>query len=459
MSSERLALASELGSKPFDFVDKSTDYEATISDLGRCLNLTGSTDRLFTLPNVGTDYIGSRIRCMISGTATLTINPYSGGSINDLKNLISKHQYAWVELVIIAANTWMIYSNSNKYSQYNFGSWHLLPDPKSGYSYVKEIRISKDRVSGSSNITDYPMVFSSIHADLKTTGNGGYVTDSNGYDIIFTASDGTTQLDHEIEKYVVTTGEFIAHVRIPTLKYNEYTIIYLHYGNSGVSSSQENITGVWDSNFIGVYHFNNNVLDSTDNDNDGTDQGTSDATGKINSCRSFEDDYIQLDAVVGEILTTKGTLTAWITIDTTSDDQQLWQLYTDADNQIYTKYTNSTNTFRMGRIADGTDKYVETTVIVEGGTSFRKITLTWDETEDELKVYLDGEQIGSTQTSIDAFSGSLNASTNLGATYDESGTWEGDVDEVRISGIARSADWELTEFLNQDNPDKFYTLA
>ena len=43
-------------------------------------------------------------------------------------------------------------------------------------------------------------------------------------DIVFIDSDGSSQLDHQVEEYVATTGEYIPWVRVPTLKYNEDTI-------------------------------------------------------------------------------------------------------------------------------------------------------------------------------------------------------------------------------------------
>jgi len=453
MAFKKLAFWERIHAQQFEVLTKTDNYTITTNDLSKIIILDSATDKTFTLPNLVTSYEGKRIRFATINTGKLIIEAYEGLYIDNVEYILVTDTYCIIELLVIDTTGNCIISSTEGKS-----SNSVELGPIDGYSYYRQFTILSDMVSGSSDITDFPLVFKKTWDDLRYTGSGGYVTNSSGYDIVF--SDEFNQLlDFEVEKYTNTTGEIIAHVRIPILKCNEDTIIKVHYSNSSISSSQESITDVWDSNFIGVYHLDGDVLDSTDNDNDGTDQGTSDVSGKVSNCRSFSDDYIQLDAVVGDIDITKGTLTAWITIDTTSDDQQLWQLYADADNQIYTKYTNSTNTFRMGRIAGGTDKYVETTVIVEASSEFRKVTLTWDEVEDELKVYLDGEQIGSTQTSIDTFSGSLNASTNLGATYDENSTWEGDVDEVRISDIARSADWELTEFFNQDNPDKFYTLA
>ena len=58
------------------------------------------------------------------------------------------------------------------------------------------------------------------------------VHNPNGYDIIFVAGDDTTKLDHEIEKYVATTGEIKMWVRILTLSHTVDTVrskIHKHY--------------------------------------------------------------------------------------------------------------------------------------------------------------------------------------------------------------------------------------
>jgi len=66
------------------------------------------------------------------------------------------------------------------------------------------------------------------------------------------SSSNPTKLDREIESYDAATGTIIIWVKIPTLSYNTDTDIYVYYRNSSVSTSQENITGVWDSNYVGV---------------------------------------------------------------------------------------------------------------------------------------------------------------------------------------------------------------
>jgi hypothetical protein len=141
------------------------------------------------------------------------------------------------------------------------------------------------------------------------------VTDASGDDIIFRASDGITQLDHEIEKYTATTGELVAWVRVPSI--NVGTVIYMDYGNSCVISPTQNPTGVWDANFKGVWHLKEataaNRLDSTSNNNVLADPtSTAGVAGKIAGAADFvPTDYLTLNpAVVAVDATSTGLTTS-----------------------------------------------------------------------------------------------------------------------------------------------------
>ena len=52
---------------------------------------------------------------------------------------------------------------------------------------------------------------------------------SDGTDILFTAADGLTKLNHEIETYNAATGQLSAWVQIPTLSAPADTVIYVYY--------------------------------------------------------------------------------------------------------------------------------------------------------------------------------------------------------------------------------------
>jgi len=146
------------------------------------------------------------------------------------------------------------------------------------FSYKRPITIDNTKVSGSADFTDFPALISLSGDWLKTTAvdsTNGRIKNSNGYDIIFRDTN-LVQLDHEIEEYdgSASAGTLVAWVRIPTLDYNDDTIIYMYYGNACISSPTENPTGVWDDNFVGVWHLKETGTgtryDSTQYGNNGT---------------------------------------------------------------------------------------------------------------------------------------------------------------------------------------------
>lgn len=122
-----------------------------------------------------------------------------------------------------------------------------------GYSFKKLITIDVTKVAGVANHTDFPVLISFTDADLQSILNTGDVISTSGFDIAFTAADGVTQLDHEIEKYDATTGEYIAWVRVPTLDFSIDTDIYMYYGNDAVTTDPSS-TGTWDANYEAVWH-------------------------------------------------------------------------------------------------------------------------------------------------------------------------------------------------------------
>ena len=119
-------------------------------------------------------------------------------------------------------------------------------------------------------LTNFPILVSVTNNALKTTANGGFVTSSRGYDIIFQGEDAPTcggpstcRLDHEIESYDGTTGTIVAWVRVPGTIFDASdganTPIYMYYGDASITCSQENKAGVWDASYREVLH-----LDASD---------------------------------------------------------------------------------------------------------------------------------------------------------------------------------------------------
>lgn len=177
-------------------------------------------------------------------------------------------------------------------------------------------------------LTNFPVLVSETSdVDLKTTANGGKVTNSSGYDIIFTDSSEVTKLNHEIERYIATTGEIAMWVKVPTLSATANTTLYMYFSNSSVSSSQENKTGVWDSNYGAVWHLQESgngtageYVDSTSNGNNGRGgAGTASnvpaqATGRIGYGEQFDGTNDLIDAGTGASikLSSGGTIETWM---------------------------------------------------------------------------------------------------------------------------------------------------
>jgi hypothetical protein len=79
-------------------------------------------------------------------------------------------------------------------------------DPfQNGWTYRKRLTIDASRVAG--DLTNFPVLISTTDEDWKEDSQAipGHVAQTDGGDIIFTAGDGVTKLDHEIEKYDETT--------------------------------------------------------------------------------------------------------------------------------------------------------------------------------------------------------------------------------------------------------------
>ncbi len=159
------------------------------------------------------------------------------------------------------------------------------------FQYRKNITINSMKVAA--DLQDFPVLIDLYDSDLHLD------VQADGDDILFTDTIGV-KLDHELEyfnqTYNSTHAHLVAWVRIPNLSSTINTTISMYYGNHNIGS-QENPTGVWDSNYLTVFHFNEAVMDensgaahydSTINLIHGTQNGNDDFTGKICDGQNFD---------------------------------------------------------------------------------------------------------------------------------------------------------------------------
>lgn len=325
-----------------------------------------------------------------------------------------------------------------------------------GYNYRKKVTIDVTKVSGGSDFTDFTVLVSVIDPELRVISSGGNVENANGFDIAFTNSDEVTLYDHQVEKYVSTTGEYVAWVKITTLSASANTEFYMYYGNPSVGSDPS-VTSAWDANFVSVWHLNGEQSDHTSNTNDGTLTGTTDAVGKIAGGKTFDgvDDMIDCGNDGSLQLTTGVTLEMWINTSATGAYDATINKSSDFNwAEGYGMFLYDMTW--MGFYVDDWDLgYIAWNEFYAQG-SWLYVVGTWDGSD--VLMYINGN-LGSWTAS---FAGPMNAvpgNVEIGRGSDNLYCTAGIIDEVRISDVGRSQDWVTTSYNSANSPGTFMSFS
>jgi len=125
------------------------------------------------------------------------------------------------------------------------------------FAQVRAITI--DPASVSSDLTNFVFPFEGTFTFLRSVGSGGYARNASGFDIgFYGAIDGAgavvpaSKLDWEIEKWVSSTGEIIAHIRIPLISASVATVLYVAVGDALITTDQSNAPGVFPNDGFGT---------------------------------------------------------------------------------------------------------------------------------------------------------------------------------------------------------------
>jgi hypothetical protein len=345
------------------------------------------------------------------------------------------------------------------------------------WKYRKALHINHLKVPNTDQ-ANFPVLVTLTDANLKTVTNGGHVQSANGYDIIFIAADGSTKLDHEIEKYDGTTGTLVAWVRIPSLSSTTDTNLYMYFGNLAATDSQ-NKTGVWNengaNNFKAVWHLgeagtNPTVNDSTSNANNSSTQAWTSGTGMIGGGGVFNGSSQYIDVGSGSSLNfdASGSFSAgaWIKSSFSSgsaNDIIVNSWIASGANPGWTFYTEGAAgklKFYASRGAN-LGYFIGSRVVADN--TWHYVSMTYN--NQTVTFYVDGVYDASGSLSSNIGSGAMNTSgykSLLGANYNTSNNnftnyINGSIDEVRVSSVARSADWIKAEYNNVSSPSTFIT--
>lgn len=334
------------------------------------------------------------------------------------------------------------------------------------YKYRRRITFDPTKVGAAASTVDLTNFQALINItsdnDLRVVASGGYVENTNGYDIIFTADDGVTQLNHQLEKYVSTTGELIVWVRIPTLYTSINTYIYMYYGNAAIATDQST-TATWNNDYYGVWHLHNNSM----NDDSGNgytltnNSTTNQSPAKMADGRALNGTRWLEVANTFPNITTNFTMYGWIY---TADN-------TKAGQRFFCDDVNNTGGYALSLGDGGTGMLrfysrASNPVILDGpanqiaNNTWYHVAAVADITNGRKTIYVNGVQ-AATGTFTNAW-GTDNGNCSVGgetASGETANRLNGRLDEVRVAKTALSADWILTEYNNQNSPSTFYSIS
>ena len=335
----------------------------------------------------------------------------------------------------------------------------VTPNPvwySCSWGYRKNITIDKAKVP--SDQTNFPVLINlTSDNDLKISAR------SDGFDILFTSSDGVTKLPHEIEKYNNGNGALLAWVNVPSVTSAANTTIYMYYGYPA-SINQQLPTSVWDTNYRGVWHLKENpagaapqMLDSTSNARHGTSAGamtlSDQVEAMINGGLNFDGSNDEITAPM-DVITAEITVEAWARVTGTGTMRGIVNKMVST-YAGYTLLRHSTNRFSFATGNPGTATQYARSDSTYTDTNWHHIVGVRRAGTNYL--YVDGVQQTQTFVRVITDSGS-NFDIGRMRSNSNANWWNRDIDEVRVSNIGRTASWIATEYNNINSPSTFHYI-
>ena len=312
----------------------------------------------------------------------------------------------------------------------------LDPWADSNFPWCENITITK----AGGDLTDFP----------------AYINVSDGnYSQFYSkgCNDGGTLLKSEVENYTDNTQDIWVKTNI------NGTVISRYYNASTPASND--VINTWNNNYKGIWHFSsgsNNLLDSTSNNNNGINTGSSSSTGYIDGGQYFDgNDYINISNSAS--LQMDGglvTLEQWF--NTTSlDKMRLMFKYDISTGSPYSGYGININeeSNKMSMWVGGGAMISSTTNVNDGNTYYGVGVYNGSHT----LVYINGVlETATIQTdNLDSSVQLLFGVYKPGEIDDQ--FFIGTIDEFRISDVVRSADWINQSYQMIVNQNTFVTFG
>ena len=264
-----------------------------------------------------------------------------------------------------------------------------------------------------------------------------------GADIRFSSSNGTP-LSYEVDDWDAVHGKASVWVRIPRITGNARQELKMYWGKTDAVSESSPSAVFNDSNgYLGVWHMNDPVTDAPGKTVP-QNIGTTPAHGMIGMCRHFaQGQGISCGEAIAHYPTGSEahTTEAWFRADQMNTTVVAWG-NEQAQGKVMVRYESPPH-INIGCYFSGADVIGETTLVP---SSWVHVVHTYQ--KGDSRVYVNGVLDGVSSTEGAPLSLKSPARMYIGGWYD-SYQFVGEIDEVRLSRIARSAGWVKLEYENQ----------
>ena len=343
----------------------------------------------------------------------------------------------YLNLVLLAAACW-------------FANFNVA---QASWGYYRSVTATTSATAIPASQSNFPALIDVTLTSLETTSSNasGRVQNVNGYDIVpFSDNACTSQIPFEREKYVSSTGELEMWVKQSTL--NTSTVDYLCYGNSAQTTDLSSSSAPWDSNFGGVWHLadagTSTSTDSTANQNNGSNSSIAATSAIIDGGANMNGGTVHVARTSSLSPTSAVTLSAWVYPYTTSQSAYAAiasMEYNYPHSLPYQSYSLNAN------FAGSTDFYWYDTSggsIISYSGSYNPNTwydLVATNNNGVASFYINDSLVATTTAANPIVYN--NGDFWLGSTG-SGGDFNGAIDEVRISNVARSSSWIATDYWN-----------
>jgi len=318
-------------------------------------------------------------------------------------------------------------------------------------TWKKRKKLIIDHTKIDADLTHFPVT---VIIDGDTDFFGELSADTDKLKVAFTKDDGITQLYFECEYFDAANQKAVYHVSKSdwTISSSSDTIFYIYYDSSkpdntdyGNTTGNSPATNVWDSDFLAVYHMNEDpggtapqLKDATSNGYDLTCHDMSSANlvdGMLNKAVEFatEYDYADNDSVsyTGDVVTVEQVLKP---TQLQSDEEYYGRL--DPGAVVCLHQGNlSLGRFRFFVRDPSDNTYIlDTDNVFEQGVWVHAVGV-YDGTY--LRAYKNGSQVNSNNIGSISLKDITKIQFSV-ATVESAGAV---VEELRYSKVARSAAW------------------